>query len=48
MKVQEILQATSICKFEDAVIVALCLNNLNLLDNVLTVNHREEDNLSAQ
>ena len=48
MKVQEILQAASICKFEDAVIVALCLDNLNLLDNVLTVNHREEDNLSTQ
>ena len=48
MQVQEVLQAASVCKLEDAVIVALRLDNLNLLDDVRTVDHREEDNLSAQ
>ena len=48
MEIQKVLQATSVCKLEDAVIVALRLDYLNLLDDILTVNHREEDNLSAQ
>ena len=48
MEIQKVLQAASICELEDAVIVAFRLDDLNLLDDILTVYHREEDNLSAQ
>ena len=48
MEIQEFLQATSVRELEDAVVVAARLDDLNLLDHVLAVNHGEEDNLSAQ
>ena len=48
MEVQEVLQAATVRELKDAVIVALRLDNLHLLDHILTVDHREKDNLSTQ
>ena len=48
MEIKKILQASTVRKLKDAVVIAFCLDYLDLLDDVLAIDHREEDYLSAQ
>lgn len=48
VQVEESLQGATICEFKNTVVIALRFDDLYLLDDVRTVNHRQKDNLSAE
>lgn len=48
VQIQEGLQGATIGKLQDAVVVALRLDDFHLLDDVGTLDHRQEDDLSAE